>query len=311
VSVRLRTVLLQEIPETAKPLLKAFYTLVNFAVRGDCTRTNNERKIHLVPSFRPHHDFNCPRPLVQIWSIGISINFHSFPLDRKEVAPGISSQNRLLDQLLVVPSIAQSLLPESKVVPLTVNQVLYELGDQVDHLYFPLDSVASRLAIMEDGTTIETAMIGKDSVVGISAILGSGRSRQWVWVTIGGNAIQIERKSIERVFVHNEVALKAFLGAYRSLVTQVSQRCVCNTRHTILERLSCWLLMMHDRVGGNNLSLTQEMIASRVGARRAGITVAAGLLQEMKGIGYRRGKLHIVDREVLERMVCECYNLMR
>jgi CRP-like cAMP-binding protein len=120
----------------------------------------------------------------------------------------------LLDQLLVVPSIAQSLLPESKVVPLTVNQVLYELGDQVDHLYFPLDSVASRLAIMEDGTTIETAMIGKDSVVGISAILGSGRSRQWVWVTIGGNAIQIERKSIERVFVHNEVALKAFLGAY-------------------------------------------------------------------------------------------------
>jgi hypothetical protein len=78
-----------------------------------------------------------------------------------------------------------------------------------------------------------------------------------------------------------------------------------------MERLCCWLLMIHDRVGGNNLSLTQEMIASRVGARRAGITVAAGMLQSMKGIEYRRGQLHIVDREVLERTVCECYNVMR
>jgi hypothetical protein len=78
-----------------------------------------------------------------------------------------------------------------------------------------------------------------------------------------------------------------------------------------MERLCCWLLMLHDRVGRDNLSLTQEMIASRVGARRAGITVAAGMLQEMHAIGYRRGQLHIHDREVLERTVCECYNIMR
>jgi len=241
----------------------------------------------------------------------MSIIYHSF-LDRKdEVRASIPSQNQLLDELLSVPSIAESLLRELSIVPLTVNQVLYELGDQVDHLYFPLDAVASGLAIMEDGTTIETAMIGNDSIVGISAILGSGRSRQWVWVTIGGNAIQLDRKLIERVFVQNEKALAALLRAYRALITQVSQRCVCNTRHTILERLSCWLLMMHDRVGGNHLSLTQEMIASRVGARRAGITVAAGMLQEMGGIGYRRGQLHINNREVLEQTVCECYNLIR
>ena len=78
-----------------------------------------------------------------------------------------------------------------------------------------------------------------------------------------------------------------------------------------MERLCCWLLMLHDRVGSANLSLTQEMIASRVGARRAGITVAAGMLQDMQAIGYRRGQLHIQNREVLERTVCECYNLMR
>ena len=223
----------------------------------------------------------------------------------------MASKNELLKNLLDVPSVANYLLPELRVVPLTVNQVLYELGDQIDVVYFPLDCVASGLAIMEDGTTIDTSMVGRDGMIGVSTVLGSGRSRQWVWVTVGGNAIQLEAKFLDRVFLQNETALKLLLKSYRSLVTQVSQRCVCNTRHTIMERLCCWLLMLHDRIGGSNLSLTQEMIASRVGARRAGITVAAGVLQSMHGIEYRRGQLHIKEREVLERTVCECYNIMR
>src|ERR1041385_9315143 len=105
----------------------------------------------------------------------MTINYDSF-LDRKdEVRTKKPSQNQLLDELLFVPSIAESLLRELSIVPLTVNQVLYELGDQMDRLYFPLDAVASGLAIMEDGTTIETAMIGNDSIVVISAIFGRGR----------------------------------------------------------------------------------------------------------------------------------------
>lgn len=235
----------------------------------------------------------------------------SLLIDRRDVlTTALTSKNNLLKNLLSVPSIANQLLPELRIVPLTVNQVLYELGDQIDVVYFPLDCVASGLAIMEDGTTIETAMVGRESMIGISTVLGSGRSRQWIWVSVSGTAIQLDSKFLDRVFVQNEVALKLLLGCYRSLITQVSQRCVCNTRHTILERLCCWLLMLHDRVGGSNLSLTQEMIASRVGARRAGITVAAGMLQSMNAIGYRRGQLHIQDRLVLERTVCECYNVM-
>ena len=238
--------------------------------------------------------------------------FQPSVLDRKELlTTSIASKNELLKELLSVPGIANDLLQELKVVPLTVNQVLFEQGDKIELLYFPLDCVASGLAIMEDGTTIETSMAGRESVVGVSSILGSGLSRQWVWVTVGGNALQLESKFLDRLIVQNEVALKALLRCYRSLITQVSQRCVCNTRHTIMERLCCWLLMVHDRVGGSNLNLTQEMIASRVGARRAGITVAAGMLQSMKAIEYRRGQLHIVNREVLERTVCECYNIMK
>src|SRR6185295_14152247 len=141
--------------------------------------------------------------------------------------------------------------------------------------------------------------------------LGSGVSRNWLWTLISGTAIQVEARFLDTVFVRNENALKTLLKFYRSTMTQISQRCVCNTRHTVLDRLCCWLLMLHDRVGDSNLRLTQEMIASRLGARRAGITVAAGMLQAMHAIEYRRGQLHITNREVLERAVCECYAIMR
>jgi CRP-like cAMP-binding protein len=234
---------------------------------------------------------------------------HNLPtlLPEKLLTSTIASRNELLRELLGIPNDSTHLLSELRTVSLTVNQVLYEQGDKIDVVYFPLDALVSGLAIMEDGTTIETSMVGHEGLVGISTVLGSGVSRQWMWVTIGGHALQLDAKFLDRLFVQNEIAIKALLKCYRSLVTQVSQRCVCNTRHTILERLCCWLLMVHDRVGGNKLSLTQEMIASRVGARRAGITVAAGMLQDMGAIEYRRGQLQIANREVLEHAVCECY----
>lgn len=242
----------------------------------------------------------------------MNTTIYSYSSNKNEL-PGanITSRNALLRELLTVPGIAAELLPELRVVPLGVNQVLYESGDKVDFIYFPLDAIVSTLAIMEDGTTLETSMVGRESLVGISTILGSGLSKQWIWVTVGGDAIQLEARLLEKIFVHNEKTLKLLLKSYRSLVTQASQRCVCNTRHTILERLCCWLLMIHDRVGGANLRLTQETIASRVGARRAGITVAAGMLQDMRAIEYRRGQLHITGRDILERTVCECYAIMK
>lgn len=231
-------------------------------------------------------------------------------MERDILTPGIASRNELLRHLLASPGVKELLLPELKMVSLSANQVLYEQGDHLDTVYFPLDAVISDLVIMEDGTTVETFMVSRESVVGISSILGSGSSRQWIWVLLSGNALAVDAKTVERLFIHNETALRALLQSYRYLITLVAQRCVCNTRHTILERLCCWLLMIHDRVGGDNLKLTQEMIASRLGARRAGITVAAGVLQEMHAIEYRRGQLHIRNRQTLERAACECYNVM-
>ena len=242
---------------------------------------------------------------------GMSRNLQAVFFEDRDLSLDLAQKNQLLSQLLSNPATREQLLPHLKLVSLERNQVLYEQGDAIDHVYFPLDSVVSNLAIMEDGTTIETLMVGCEGLVGLSAILGAGVSRQWLWVLVSGTALQLESKILDNVFVHHEHALKSLLKFYRSTITQVSQRCVCNTRHTVLDRLCCWLLMLHDRVGDSNLRLTQEVIASRLGARRAGITVAAGVLQSMHGIEYRRGQLHVVDREVLERAVCECYFLMR
>jgi len=231
-------------------------------------------------------------------------------LDHKDPV-ALAQKNVLLADFLTSAESRDLLIPHLKLVSLERNQVLYEQGDTIDLIYFPIDSVVSSLVIMEDGVTIETSMVGPEGMLGVSAILGSGKSRQWLWVLVDGAAIQLEARILDKLLVQSESALKEFLRFYRLLITQTSQRSVCNTRHTVMDRLCCWLLMLQDRVGNGNLRLTQEVIASRLGARRAGVTVAAGMLQAMKVIEYRRGQLHIIDREVLERTVCECYPIMR
>ena len=222
-----------------------------------------------------------------------------------------SAQNQLLQTLLTYPSANNLLADALTIVSLQTNQVLYEHGDKIEYVYFPIDAVISRLGITDDGTSVETAMVGFEGMVGMSAILGSGHHTLWSWVTIDGTAVRVKATVLDKLFVEDEAALKLLLGCYRSLMTQVSQRCICNTRHTLLERLACWLLMIHDRAASDNLRLTQEMMASRVSVRRAGITIAAGVLQDMRAIECRRGQVQILNRTRLEEVVCECYRALQ
>jgi CRP-like cAMP-binding protein len=220
-----------------------------------------------------------------------------------------STPNKLLNRLLA--SDFGSLSSQIRVVRLGFNDIIYEYGDQIDDLFFPLDSIVSSLAIMEDGTTIEISMVGNEGLLGLSALLGGGAARHWTRMCIGGSLARVNKSALDQLFVSNGNALKYIMRSYGSLITQISQRAVCNARHTVLERLACWLLMVHDRAGGENLKLTQEAIASRLGARRAGVTVAAGTLQSIGAIEYRRGQLHIKNREGLEQAVCECYPVLK
>ena len=126
-------------------------------------------------------------------------------LNKKDVlTSNVGSQNELLKQLLSITASTNELLPELRVVPLAVNQVLYEQEDSIESVYFPLDSVVSEVAILKDGATIETSMVCCDGVVGISTLLNNNISRQWIWVTIAGNAIQVDSQLLGEVIIHHE-----------------------------------------------------------------------------------------------------------
>lgn len=220
-----------------------------------------------------------------------------------------SVSNRFLNAL---NQEAQKLVePHLKSVRLTEQESIYEQEDLIDHLYFPIDCVISTLALMNDGASVEVSMTGREGVVGVVAALDERTSRNWVRVMIPGRAMSINAETIRELFRSNESVQQAIMSYYRSLLMQTSQRAVCNGRHTILQRLSCWLLMVHDRVSGDDLRLTQETIAGRLGARRAGITQAAQVLQNFNAIRYTRGRIHVTDREILEHEACECYQVFR
>lgn len=218
-------------------------------------------------------------------------------------------KNRLLTAM---PSEDYELLhPFLEHVHLSGERSIYEQGDPIDYIYFPLDCIVSGIAVMNDGATVEIGMVGREAVVGIVSVLGEYTARNWTRVLVPGDALRMKSEVIRELFRQNDALQRLLMRSYRAIVTQISQRAVCNGRHTILHRLSCWLLMVHDRVGSDDIPLTQEVIAGRLGSRRASITQAAGMLQSMEAISYSRGKIHINDRAMIEREACECYEVLR
>lgn len=203
------------------------------------------------------------------------------------------------------------LKPHLQHVYLAADETVYDTGDLISTVYFPLNCVLSAVALMNDGAMVEVSMAGKEAVVGIITIFGDYEARNWNRVLIPGDALRMRGDTLRRLFQTRPELQFSFMSAYRALITQVSQRAVCNGRHTILQRLSTWLLMVHDRVGGDDLQLTQELISHRLGSRRAGITQAANALQQFTAISYKRGLIHISSREILEQMSCECYAVHR
>jgi len=230
---------------------------------------------------------------------------HSEPPDRSLIIP---TKNLLLAAL--PHQEANKLVSACHPTHFEAGDEIYIGGDEINYLYFPIDCVASSLALLEDGTTVEVSMTGREGIVGMAAVVGGGRALHWTRVSVSGNALRIPNVSIQEQFAKSESVQKAVLSAYRHLFTQVCQRSVCNTRHTLVQRLSVWLLMMQDRIDSEKLPFTQEDIAGRISVRRAGISVAAAMLSAMHAISYHRGKIVITDRDVLEKSACECYRIL-
>jgi len=201
----------------------------------------------------------------------------------------------------------------SKLEPVSFRkrQPLHDPDKPISHVYFPRTGVASIVARMSEGGTIEVATIGNEGMVGLSAYLGNGRSSMEVFVQVPGEAVRMSAAAF-RQELRTTTALRDVIRRYaQALMTQIGQSAACNRAHPILERCARWLLMTHDRVPGNEYSLTQEFLAEMLGVRRAGVTIAAGLLKRRHLIDYRRGRIRILDRKGLEKTACECYALIR
>ncbi|MGH9906855.1 MAG: Crp/Fnr family transcriptional regulator [Pyrinomonadaceae bacterium] len=202
------------------------------------------------------------------------------------------------------------LLPHLEPVWLLPGQEIYKTGEQIDFVYFPENAVFSHVYFFSDGGTTGAALIGNDGMVGLSAVLNSGRSSHWTRVTISGNAVRARPEIIKQEFARGQAMHQLLLDYTHRRLIQLSQKAVCNGYHRLEERLCSWLLMVHDRSREGQLSLTHEQIACYLGARRAGITSACNKLRSRGTIEYRRGLIRIRDRAELEKVACECYQAL-
>jgi len=218
---------------------------------------------------------------------------------------------RLNRLLAVLPDDAlKRLSPHLEKIELPAGKVLYEPGSELKNLYFPLDSIVVLLCQMENGASTETAVIGNDGLVGVSLFMGGTTVSQAV-VQSAGCAFRIKAAPMKTEFDLNGAVMHLLLRYIQALITQVAQTAVCNRHHLLEQQLCRWLLLSLDRLPGNELVITQEVIAGMLGVRREGITEAAGTLQKLGLIAYRRGHITVLDRPGLEARVCECYAVVK
>lgn len=226
----------------------------------------------------------------------------------KAVSPNYE-QNAILASLSA--RAYKHLKPHLETVNLETGQNLYNCGDKIRYLYFPLDSVFCLFTTMEDGATIETGIIGSEGVLGISSVFGAENSTFQARPLTKNKVARISSGFLKKEFDSGGSLRNLLLRYFHTLHVQVSQTAACNRHHKMEGRLCRWLLMMHDRSKSNELKVTQEFIAEMLGTRRPYITTAAGVLQKEGIIKCGRGRIKILDRRALENSCCECYQIIR
>ena len=218
-------------------------------------------------------------------------------------------QNHLLAAL--PESIRASFFSQLEWIDLPLGEVLFEAGDDLQWVYFPIDSIVSLLYVMENGDSAEIAVVGNDGVVGVAVFMGGVSSSSRAVVQSAGSAYRLSSKRLQEEFNQHGALMVLLLRYTQSLITQMAQTAVCNRHHTIVQQLCRWLLLSLDRLSTNQLCMTQELIANMLGVRREGVTDAAGKLQKLNIIEYARGHITVLDRPKLEKMSCECYSVVK
>ncbi len=201
--------------------------------------------------------------------------------------------------------------PQLEMVNLPLGKVLYEAGGTMRHVYFPTTALVSLLYVMEDGASAEIAIVGKEGIVGISLFMGGGSTPSRAVVQSGGKGVRMAASLLKAEFDRGGAPMHLLLRYTQALITQMAQTAVCNRHHSLDQQLCRWLLLSLDRLEGNELVMTQELIANMLGVRRETVTEAAINLQDAGLIRYARGRITVVDRPGLEQRTCECYAVVK
>ena len=197
--------------------------------------------------------------------------------------------------------------PDMEEVDFSVNQVLCESGKTPAYMYFPTTAIVSLLYMTESGASSEVAVVGNDGVVGISLVLSGSNSPNQALVQSAGKGYRMRAQAAKKTINRDGAMLNIMLRYSQAMITQVTQTAVCNRHHTIDQQLCRRLLLSLDRLPGNQIAMTQEMLASMLGVRRESVTDAALKLQNLGIISYKRGLITVLDRSALESRSCECY----
>jgi CRP-like cAMP-binding protein len=225
---------------------------------------------------------------------------------------GASAQptlNHLLDALPLAD--VQRWMPLLESVDLPLGHVLYESGEALTHVYFPTTAIVSLLYVMENGASAEIAVVGNEGIVGVSLFMGGESTPSRAVVQSAGHGFRLKANIMKEEFNRAGPVLHLFLRYTQALITQMAQTAVCNRHHTLDQQLCRWLLLSLDRLRGNQLVMTQELIANMLGVRREGVTEGALKLQRAGLISYVRGHITVLDRDGLEERTCECYGVVK
>ena len=178
-------------------------------------------------------------------------------------------------------------------------------------VYFPVDSIISLLYVMESGASAEISLVGNEGMIGIAVFMGGDSTPSLALVQSAGYAFSLPAEHLKHVFDNDADVRMLLLRNTQALITQMAQTAVCNRHHSIDQQLCRWLLLSMDCLPSNRLTMTQELIANMLGVRREGVSEAAGKLQKLGVITYRRGTITVLDRPKLEELCCECYSVVK
>ncbi len=209
------------------------------------------------------------------------------------------------------PQEYDQILPKLELVRLKLHQVIYEAGETIKSVYFVNSGLISVLAVQPDGKSVEVGLIGSEGFTGLGILVGYHSSPTRLMTQGDGTAFRCDAETL-RQLARQLPGLEQRLHRFgHRLAMQTTQIAACNRLHEVEERLARWILMTHDRIGSDNLPLTQEFLAQMLGTRRASVTVAAGILQKKGMISYTRGSVKISNRRKLEEAACDCYGIVQ